>query len=651
MGNRLKKKEQSMLHLNLLGASTKDIELLEREIRSAGVDFMAQTFSSVDEMLAAVETVTSDLVLVVHNQDIDTPTLLQKINAGYLYVPVIVVTEALTDLEAVALINAGAKGYVRKDRLEMLVPEINHVLKNDVNEYISVERKRNLREPLDQLKLFRALLDQSADSIEIVDPETLRILDANETAWLSLGYTREELLSLNIPDIDPTVSSDVVETISKELYEVGSVRYEGIHRRNDGSQFPVEISLKQIEIGRFYLLSIARDISSRKQNEGELLRLNRVLRTLIEGNRTMLRAKNDLQLMRDMCHVITAFGDYELAWIGLKQEDDYKTVNPVAISGNGHGYVHGLSLHWDDSPSGSGPVGMAIRTGQVQVVQNIQTHPSLEPWRKLAKQYGYASCIALPITLKGPIAGSLNIYSEIADDFGESNIELLEEMAADLSSGLINIRTRNERDEALREQQCYTKRLQANMEETIQAVAAVVELRDAYTAGHQRRVADLASKIASEMGLPEHQIHGIYMAGIVHDIGKIQIPAEILTKPARLNHLEFSLVQTHAQAGYDILKNISFPWPIAQTVYQHHERLDGSGYPLGLSGEDILLEACILCVADVVESMSSHRPYRSGLGVEKALDEMRKNKGILYEPAAVDACLKLFIDEKYQFPD
>jgi len=166
-------------------------------------------------------------------------------------------------------------------------------------------------------------------------------------------------------------------------------------------------------------------------------------------------------------------------------------------------------------------------------------------------------------------------------------MELLEELTADLSSGLMNIRTRNERDDALKEQQHYTERPQTNMEETIQAVAAVVELRDAYTAGHQRRVAVLATKIASEMGLQKNKVRGVHLAGIVHDIGKIQIPAEILTKPARFSHLEFSLVRTHAQAGYEILKNISLPWPIAQTVYQHHERLNGSGYPLGLSGEHI----------------------------------------------------------------
>ncbi|WP_455380612.1 HD domain-containing phosphohydrolase [Acidihalobacter prosperus] len=644
-------KNDSILRLVLIGTSAKDIELLEHEIRITGVDFVTQIYFSVDKMLEAVETVKPDLVLVVHTPDINIARLLHKISAVHLKVPVIVVTESLVDLEASALINAGAKGLVRKDRLEMLMPEIDRALKNVDIERSSAEKEPDLGEALDQLKLFRALLDQSADSIEIVEPETLRILDANETAWRSLGFTREELFSLSIPDIDPSVTPKVHKKVLKRVADTGNARYEGFHRRKDGSEFPVEINLKWIEIDKPYILSIARDVSTRKQSEGELLRLNRVLRTLIEGNRAMLRAGNDSQLMRDMCHVITDVGNYLLAWIGLKQENDDKTINPVAISGNGSGYVHGLNLRWDHSPAGCGPVGTAIRTGKVQVVQDIQTHPDFELWRSSAKQYGYASCIALPIKIEGITTGSLNIYSSIADDFDEPNMELLEELTADLSSGLVNIRTRSERDNALKEKQRFTERLQSNMEETIQAVAAVVELRDAYTAGHQRRVADLAAEIASEMGLPKNQVHGIHLAGIVHDIGKIRIPAEILTKPARLSQLEFSFVRTHAQAGYDILKNIAFPWPIAQTVYQHHERLNGSGYPLGLSGENILLEARILSVADVVESMSSHRPYRSGLGIEKALDEIRKNKGVLYDSAVVDACVKLFSNGKYQFKD
>ncbi|GAF81991.1 unnamed protein product, partial [marine sediment metagenome] len=168
-------------------------------------------------------------------------------------------------------------------------------------------------------------------------------------------------------------------------------------------------------------------------------------------------------------------------------------------------------------------------------------------------------------------------------------------------------------------------------------------------AGHQRRVTTLATSIATEMGRSEELIQGISMGGIVHDIGKIYVPAEILSKPTRLSEVEFDMIKAHCQAGYDILKPVEFPWPIAQIVFQHHERMDGSGYPSGLSGEDILLEARILAVADVVEAMASHRPYRPALGIDKALEEIVQNKGKLYDPKVTDACKKLFAEGRFKF--
>ena len=192
------------------------------------------------------------------------------------------------------------------------------------------------------------------------------------------------------------------------------------------------------------------------------------------------------------------------------------------------------------------------------------------------------------------------------------------------------------------------EQLEHSMEETVQAIASTIEMRDPYTAGHQRRVAELALRIAEEMDLPADEVHGIYLAATIHDIGKIHIPAEILSFPGKLGEIEYALIKVHVQAGYDILKNIEFPWPVAQMVYQHHEHLDGSGYPRGLKGDEIMLGARILCVADVVESMASYRPYRPGLGAEKALVEIRTNRGRLYDAAVVDVCLGLF-GKGYEF--
>lgn len=186
-------------------------------------------------------------------------------------------------------------------------------------------------------------------------------------------------------------------------------------------------------------------------------------------------------------------------------------------------------------------------------------------------------------------------------------------------------------------------------EDTIQAMAVTVEMRDPYTASHQRRVTHLATAIAREMSLSEDQISGLRLAGLIHDIGKTRVPAEILTNPYKLSEAEFSIIKTHPLVGYEILKNIGFPWPIAQIVHQHHERLDGSGYPSGVSSDDIVFESKILAVADVVEAMSSHRPYRPALGLDKALLEVSEKRGILYDSKVVDTCLKLFSENEFKF--
>ena len=203
-----------------------------------------------------------------------------------------------------------------------------------------------------------------------------------------------------------------------------------------------------------------------------------------------------------------------------------------------------------------------------------------------------------------------------------------------------------ERTEKLQE---TLDKLRKAMEGTIQVISSLVEMRDPYTAGHQRRVAALAGAIAAEMGLPEDRIDGLRMAGVIHDLGKIAVPAEILSKPGQISEAEFNMIKCHPRAGYDILKDIEFPWPIAEIVYEHHERMDGSGYPQGLSDGDILLEARLLSLADVVEAMASHRPYRPALGIDVASEEISKNKGVLYDPEVADACLKVFTEKSFRF--
>ncbi len=193
------------------------------------------------------------------------------------------------------------------------------------------------------------------------------------------------------------------------------------------------------------------------------------------------------------------------------------------------------------------------------------------------------------------------------------------------------------------------KKIEKAMESTIHAISIIVETRDPYTSGHQEQVARIACSIGKEMGLPENRIKAIQMSAVIHDIGKIYIPAEILSKPGKLSEMESRMMKTHPEVGYNILKTIDFPYPVARIVYQHHERLNGSGYPLGLKGKDILLEARILGVADVVDAMAAHRPYRAAVGIDKAIEEISQNSGFLYEPVAVNACLNLFKDQGFPF--
>jgi len=232
------------------------------------------------------------------------------------------------------------------------------------------------------------------------------------------------------------------------------------------------------------------------------------------------------------------------------------------------------------------------------------------------------------------------VYTNVIDLMQRSNIRHLPVEEAGRIIGIVSLR------DLLNH---YHENLEHLLEETVAALSYAVEKRDPYTAGHQQRVTQLATEIAKRMDLSEKMISGVSLAAIIHDIGKMYIPAEILNKPGKLTQPEITLIKIHPQMGYDILKGIEFPWPIAQIVLQHHERLDGSGYPDGLKGDEILKEARIVGLADVVEATATHRPYRAALGIDKALVDILQNKGVLYDSDAVDICMELFQKENFNF--
>jgi putative two-component system response regulator len=242
-----------------------------------------------------------------------------------------------------------------------------------------------------------------------------------------------------------------------------------------------------------------------------------------------------------------------------------------------------------------------------------------------------------------------DIVRQGASDFLQKPVRIAEFIAR-LKRVINERRSRSDLKLALNDVKLNLDKLRMAMEGIVEAISVTVEMRDPYTAGHQKRVADLACAIARDMQLSEDEIYGLHMASVIHDLGKITVPAEILSKPGQLSELEYELIKSHVQAGYDILKQIDFPWPLADIILQHHERMDGSGYPNGLQQEQILLPARILSVSDVFETIASHRPYRPSLGLQRAVDEIRENRGRLYDMRVADACLALIEEDRFRFP-
>jgi putative nucleotidyltransferase with HDIG domain len=385
-------------------------------------------------------------------------------------------------------------------------------------------------------------------------------------------------------------------------------------------------------------------MASALMSKSELLRINRAYAVLSRCNRSLIRAESEDALQSEVCNVLVETGGFRMCWVGVAEEGGDKRVRPVAYAGFNDGYLEAAQVSWADSERGHGPTGTAIRTGEPQVNQDYLTNPRMEPWRVEAVKRGFRSSAAFPLTDRGRVFGSLTIYSQEANAYSEEEMRLLSEFADDLSFGIVTLRIKAAHKNSL-------ERLERSVEATIRAIAYTVEARDPYTAGHQWRVAELAAAIAHELGMPEDEVRGLKLTGAIHDVGKVGIPAEILSKPSKLTKTEMALIRTHAELGYEILRNIDFPWPIAEVLRQHHERLDGSGYPRGLKGDQILMGARILAVADVVEAMSSHRPYRAALGLDAALGEIYRNRGRVYDDSVCDACTQLIRNKGYDFPN
>jgi PAS domain S-box-containing protein/putative nucleotidyltransferase with HDIG domain len=495
---------------------------------------------------------------------------------------------------------------------------------------------------------FRMLVEEAPDAILLFDCDRDHFIAANKAAERLFGVARDQILAHGPqhfytpeqPDARPVAQSYSEYHVRALAGE--QITYERRIRPASGEERLCEVTLVRLPSSIRLLRASFVDVTERNRAEAALERLNRTHRTLSAGGTAVVRATTEKELLDDMCRVAVEVGGYRLAWVGFVEHDENKTVRPVAWADEHPEFVEAANITWADAARGRGPTGTAVRTGEVQVNQNVATNPALAPWRVEMLRYDLKSSIALPLKNRLEVFGTVTFYSGEPDAFGPEEVALLKQLAADLAYGICALR-----DHAGRESAFLT--LQENLQSTVQAIATAVEMRDAYTAGHQRRVAELATAMAREIGLKEEQIEGLFLAATIHDVGKINVPAELLSKPGKLTPLEYQMIQTHVQTGYEIVRGIKFPWPIAQIILQHHERLDGSGYPQGLKGGALLPEAKILAVADVVEAMMSHRPYRQALGVEAALAQVEQDKGRLYDPAAVEACVDLFRNNGFNF--
>lgn len=379
----------------------------------------------------------------------------------------------------------------------------------------------------------------------------------------------------------------------------------------------------------------------------ELEKRGWALSALSEAAAALARADSVDLLVQEVCTAIAAQGPYVLAWVGKAEEDQDKTVSVLGSAGSASNYLKDIVVSWSDEIlTGLGPGGTAIRTGKCSVIADSEIDEGFLPWRMRAREFGIRSAIGCPIpdgNDSHPF-GVLLVYSKAPNAFGPSEEQLFESLAKGIGFGLRSIERQHKLDDQIHEKEQTQERLADALRSTIEAMSKTMEWRDPYTAGHQRRVALISVAIARKLGLSDEVAQTLYMAGMVHDIGKVSVPSEILTKPTRLTDLEMQMVQGHVEAGYQILKDIPFPWPIAEMVHQHHERLDGTGYPGGLKDDQICLESRILAVADTIEAMATHRPYRPARGLTAAMEEINAEAGPKLDAKVVEAANQLLAE-------
>src|SRR5665648_96119 len=385
------------------------------------------------------------------------------------------------------------------------------------------------------------------------------------------------------------------------------------------------------------------DITELKQSEERIKHLNLVLRAIRNINQLIFKENDRERLIKGVCNGLTETRGYYSSFIVLL--DEKGKIDTYAESGLGEDFLLMLKRLKKGELTTFGQI--ALKQEEVVIIKDpASTCPDC-PLVQVCSARG--SVMTVRLGRDGKIYGvmSVSIPTHFITDKEEQ--DLFMEAAGDVVLGLHSIEMGQKLDKQTHDLKERVKELKRAMDATIETMSKIIETKDPYTAGHQQKVSQLATAIAKELNLSQDKVEGIRIASLIHDIGKIGLPTEILSKPIKSSDIEFSLIKEHPQIGYNILQSIDFSYPVAQIILQHHERLNGLGYPNHLKGDQIFLEARIIGVADVVEAMSSHRPYRPALGIDKALEEISQNRGILYDPEVVDACLKLFKEKGFKF--
>jgi putative nucleotidyltransferase with HDIG domain len=505
---------------------------------------------------------------------------------------------------------------------------------------------------------LQALLDNApygAHMWELSDDDSLIFTGYNRRAAEMLGVDHDALLGMTLEEAFPgnigAETPDAYRKVARDggTWESSQYTYDSGSVSGVFEVYAFSSEARQVSVFFRDVTELHRAEIRLQESETQLrLTVDRLaaavttLKALSACNEALVRAESEQTLLEDICSIAVEKGGYLMTWVGYAEDDADKSVRPVASAGRELGYLSEIHVTWDDAPTGLGVAGTAIRTGKRAVANSVEKDPLFTPWKHEALARGYRSAASFPLRFAdGTVMGVVLFYAAEEDRFGEEELSLLAELSSDLAFGIETLRAREARLRIADELGFTNRRLEGVLRQITVALGRAVEARDPYTSGHEERVAVLGRQIALEMGLGEEEADAVEIAGLVHDIGKLRIPAEILTKPSALSAIELRLIREHSRTGYEILRDIAFVWPIADIVLQHHERLDGSGYPDGITGEDMLVPSRILAVADVVEAMASHRPYRAARGLDEAIAEISDHPD-LYDPDVAAACIRLY---------